>query len=68
MEGYRTYIIIVLMGVLSLLQAMGYMKEIGDKEIQTFVDVGIAFVTAILAVAGIVYNLVGRKRIKMYRR
>jgi len=68
MAGYRTYIIIVLMGILSLLQAMGYMTEIGDKEIQTFVDVGIAFITAILAVAGIVFNLFGRKRIKMYGR
>jgi len=68
MAGYRTYIIIVLMGILSLLQAMGYMADFGDKEIQTFVDVGIAFVTAILAVAGIVFNLLGRKRIRQYGR
>jgi len=68
MAGYRTYIIIVLMGILSLLQAMGYMTEIGDKEIQTFVDVGIAFITAILAIAGIVFNIVGRRRIKRFGR
>jgi len=68
MAGYRTYIIIVLMGILNLLQTMGYMTEIGDKEIQTFVDVGIAFITAILAVAGIVFNLFGRRRIKRYGR
>ncbi len=58
MKGYRTYITIVLMAVYNMLRSAGL--EVPTEISPETIDITI---NTILAVAGMIYNYIGRKRV-----
>jgi len=56
MNGWKTYVTIVLMAVYNLLSQIGYLPGIDETSWQVFINV-------VLALLGVIFNFIGRSKI-----
>jgi len=68
LTGWRTYITIVVGAIFNVLLAMGYLVDLTQAEMDAFTKVLVVLIETGLLVAGVVFNFVGRKRIKQLGR
>lgn len=59
LEGWRTYIVIVLMAVYNLMVSAGWLAGVTETDWGVFINV-------ILALLGLIFNKVGRNRVARY--
>ena len=59
LDGWKTYIVIVMMAVYNIMVQAGWLGDVSEADWQIFVNV-------VLAILGMIFNKIGRNKIAKY--